>query len=319
MTIIVNPHPPPTFIVHGRANASGFAKKTVDLTTGVMSRMAQPLGAWNPLGPVEQGYSPRSSHDTQNTMRAHHVADSQIQQLVCDYLNNQIGMMTMLDRIGVLYLTSWVDVIVTPRIFTIWLQWAGALAHSLAVGTSHFAHLPNAQKASCADRLAKWLSSSIANLRVGDPPTDSALGRAIAPRLQRGQRDVLYYLVGVLSGYNFAQPSLSVETSLASFAWGGHFLNHALAPAGGLVPVGNVFMGPNVGGGILISEQRPLLGNAHAVVPTPQFYPGTQTNGGYIIRATRATTHLVMAVAILLFLYTVMNYVVDGLTEPRDL
>jgi hypothetical protein len=206
-----------------------------------------------------------------------------------------------LDRLGVLYLTGWIDVVVTPRLFYIWWQWARSVVKTFGIALANLRRLTPGQQATLATDLAAALSSSISNLRVGDQPTDAALGQAIAPRLQRGQWDLIGSFVGRLSGYNFAQPTLSVETSLAVAVWGNHFLINPL-PAN-LHPVNNVFAGTLPGGQILISEERPVPGAPTATIATPNRYPGTQGKTGYVIRATRATMHLGVIVAILYLMY----------------
>lgn len=329
MTIVVNPNPPPPFkVVGGRMDFVGDTKDYVDSSTATAQRIFRPLGSLNPLSPVEKGFNPLVPHQDlnpphapmipgQNTGRAHHISDAQIQLMICDYLNNQISLATMLDRIGALYLTSWIDVIITPRLFRIWLEWCEALKQTMAVLVSQFRQRPRSEQALAATQLASLLSNSIANLRIGDQPTDGALGRAIAPRLQRGQRDVLFYFIGWLSGHDFTRPSLSVETSLAAVSWGGHFTGHAFAPDRPWVAVGNVFAGPGGGGQILISEQRPLALANEALVATPQNYPGTQGRGGYVLRGTRATLHIGMVIAILWCLLQ-LGYVVGELISPKD-
>ena len=311
MPIVVNPNPPPRFQVVGRVGFHRGAAQFVDTKTGYLQN---PL-TQSALGPVERAYNPAIPHQDlrgpgrvliqagQDTMRAHHIADSQIQQMVCDYMNGQITLLTLLDRLGVLYLTSWIDVVVTPRLFYIWRQWAHSLVSTFGIALASFRGLAPNQQARLATNLAAALSSSISNLRVGDQQTDAALGQAIAPRLQRGQWDLVGSFVGWLSRYNFAQPTLSVETSLAVAVWGNHFVQHPLVLAAPLQPVNNVFAGRLVNGPILISEQRPAGGARQATIAMPNLYPGTQGSTGYVIRATRATIHLGVIVAILYMMY----------------
>ncbi len=272
----------------------------------------RPLGAYNPLGPTERRYVLGTPHQDlrgpggvlitpgQGTMRAHHIADHEIQQMICDYMNGTINMITLFDRIGALYLTSWIDVIVTPRLFKIWLQWAAALAKTLRVMMSYVMGLAPARQALYATFLSNTLSSSVANLRVGHQRTDAALGHAIAPRLQRGQYDLMGYFIGWLTGHNFAQPTLSVETSLAVTSWGGHFIGNPLAPGGRLVVVGNTFIGPGaLPNSILISEQDPVPPAMTSTMAMPSQYPGASGRGGYVLRATRSTIHLAVTLMVL--------------------
>ena len=123
MPIVVNPNPPPRFQVVGRVGFHRGAAQFVDTTTGYLQK---PL-TQSALGPVERAYNPAIPHQDlrgpgrvliqagQDTIRAHHIADSQIQQMVCDYMNGQITLLTLLDRLGVLYLNSWIDVRVRFR------------------------------------------------------------------------------------------------------------------------------------------------------------------------------------------------------------
>jgi Domain of unknown function (DUF4158) len=68
-------------------------------------------------------------------------------------------------------------------------------------------------------------------------------------------------------------------------------------------PNNNVFAGRLVNGPILISEQRPAGGARQGTITMPNLYPGTQGSTGYVIRATRATIHLGVIVAILYMMY----------------
>jgi hypothetical protein len=281
------------FKVEGRVGFTDSTKHYVDRTTADLQNAPRIQGA---LGPVESAYNPALGHDAQGTMRAHHIADSQIQQMVCDYMNGTINLATLLDRLGVLYLTGWVDVVVTPRLFYIWRQYADSVKKTLNLALAKLRHLPPDDQATLATQLARTLSSSISNLRVGDQRTDSALSEAIAPRLQRGQWDLFGSFLGYVSRHNFAQPTLSVETSLAVAVWGNHFQVHTL-PAS-LHPVNNVFAGTLPGGQILISEEHGSVAGAVATVATPNYYPGTQGGFGYVTRATRATMHLAAGSAI---------------------
>lgn len=312
MAIIVNPAPPPQFIVQGRVGFDKNSGKFVDKSTAWMGKAMHLSGSLNPLGPTEKRYDPSQPHQDlrgpggvlitpgQGTMRAHHIADHEIQIMVCDYMNGVITLPVLLDRVGALYLTSWIDVVVTPRVFKIWLQWAEALSESFYLVAVQMASRSPARQAAIATELCKTLSSSIANLRVGHGQTDTALGHGIAPRLQRGQFDLLGYFIGWLNGHNFAQPTLSVETSLVAVTWGGHFMGHPLAPTGHKVVVSNVFVGPAAGGNLFISEMDPTLPAQTATIALPQRYPGAQTaKGGYVLRATRATLHIGVAVGLL--------------------
>ena len=90
MPIVVNPNPPPRFQVVGRVGFHRGAAQFVDTTTGYLQK---PL-TQSALGPVERAYNPAIPHQDlrgpgrvliqagQDTMRAHHIADSQIQQMV---------------------------------------------------------------------------------------------------------------------------------------------------------------------------------------------------------------------------------------------
>ncbi|SOD30548.1 hypothetical protein SAMN05518800_6157 [Variovorax sp. YR752] len=293
-----------------------------------MQTVFRPLGTWSPLGPTESRYVHGTPHQNvtdrstgvvtpgQGTMRAHHIADHEIQLMICDYMNGTINMAVLLDRIGALYLTSWVDVIVTPRLFKIWLQWSLALAKALTVITSQVVRLSKTKQAEYATRLSEALSSSVANLRVGHAQTDVALAHGVAPRMQRGVYDLFGYFIGWLTGHNFAQPTLSVETSLVSSSWDSHYTGHLTAPSGTSVIVNNVFIGPGgIPGSLFISEEDPLHPATRSTRPVPQRYPGTTGLTGYVLRSTRSITHLGVIVLIL----TLLGYKGKELIWPRAL
>ncbi|RSZ37248.1 MULTISPECIES: hypothetical protein [unclassified Variovorax] len=315
----------PRFIVDDRDPFAPFTRMAVDRGTSALQLVTRGFAAVgrDPLGPVERGYDASRPHQGaggQGTMRAHHVADSRIQQMVCDYMNEYISLPMLMDRIGSLYLTSWIDVLLTPRIFTIYAQWGRALIAAFIVLTSQArAQLPAAQ-AVHGTRLATLLSNSVSNLRVGHGATDNKLGRALAPRLQRGQFDLIAYFIGWLNGHNFAQPTLSVETSIVSSVWGENFTTYPLVRTGGgrrgpptTTIVGNVFLGPTaLGNHIYISEENPVAG-PEASILMPQLYPGTSRPlSGYLLRATRATTHLAVTILIL----TLLGYKTKELVLP---
>lgn len=331
MAIVVNPAPPPPFIVQGRVGFNKDDAKFVDRSTGWMRTALTAVGQGDTLGPTERRYDPTVPHQDitgpggvvvtpgQGTMRAHHIADHEIQETVCDFMNGVIGLPTMLDRLGALFFTSWIDVVITPRLFRIWTQWAVAMGDALALQISGLRGLSRAQQAKCATTLAKRLSSSVANLRVGHGDTDVALGHGIAPRLQRGQFDLFGYFIGYANGHNFALPTLSVETSLACVAWGGHFGAHPLVATGGKMIVNNVFVAQSPGGNLFISEQDPVLGAATSTIAPPQPYPGTQGVGGYVLRATRATVHLGVVVLLLAGLLYILERQIEALVWPKGM
>lgn len=312
MAIVVIPGGPPHFAVAGRVGFDRTAGRYVDSSTNLL----QNRFTVGNLGPTESRYNVLVPHQNvttggivtpgQGTMRAHHIADHEIQQMVCDFMNGVINLPTLLDRLGALYFTSWIDVVVTPRLMKIWIQWAKSMKDSFKLALSEFTGSPLTVRAAAATRLAQALSSSIANLRVGHQQTDNALNHAIAPRLQRGQFDLFARFIGHVNGYNFALPTLSVETSLAETAWGGHFALHPLVPGAGNIVVNNVFLGPLAGGGsIYISEQDPIGGAITSTIAMPQRYPGTTNRlGAYALRATRSTVHLGVTVSLIaLFIY----------------
>ena len=103
-------------------------------------------------------------------------------------------------------------------------------------------------------------------------------GKRSHPGCGGGQWDLVGSFVGWLSRYNFAQPTLSVETSLAVAVWGNHFVQHPLVLAAPLQPVNNVFAGRLVNGPILISEQRPA-GGARRLLVEPALRNSDNDNG----------------------------------------
>lgn len=325
MAIIVNTTPPipPYFKVDGRV---GFDKSVRGWVDSMPLNSAGLGSGVNPLAPVERRYDPSRPHQDNNgtpgqgTMRAHHVADHEIQNMVCDFMNGLIDTKTLFDRVGTLYLTGWIDVIVTPRIFKIWVQWAEACVRSchLMLSRANTGTLgwTRTKQAEIATKLAKTLSSSIANLRIGHGVTDSTLEHAIAPRMQRGQIDILGWFLQICTGHDFkTTPTLSVETSLASVAWGGHYIAHPPVVKPGYQLVNNVFVGQIGAGNILISEQDPVLPNAVAVVPTPAYYPGTQGDRRYMLRATRTTMHACTAIALIYFFIHLGYFLISSLGD----
>jgi hypothetical protein len=327
MPIVFNPGPPPRFEVRGRNDFQQSTTLFVDRSTSWLQRAMYPLGGYNPLGLVEQRYLAGVPHTGttsktgvsvpgQNTMRAHHVADHVIQQCVCEYLNKQITLGRFVDRIGTLYLTSWVDVIVTPRLFVIWAQWVSALAKVLAVVAAQAAGLPQTRQLAYGNSLALGLSNSVANVRMGHPLTDNALWHGIAPRLQRGQYDLLAYFFGWLGNHDFTKPTLSVETSLVADVWEDYFTNKPLFFQNkNRVVVGKVFVGPaNRPNAIFISEEDPVRPHKVAHRSLPQYYPGARGVRGYVIRASRASFHATAVVATL----CAIGYAGKELVWPKE-
>ena len=332
------------FEVHGRIGQTRESKQQVDSSTATTQKL-QALGPASPIAPVEARWDPSVPHQDlrgaggvvlsagQHTMRAHHVADSQIQQMVCDYMNGTITLMHLLDRLGTLYLTSWVDVIVTPRMLSIWGQWMVAVGRAMNAAVSGLRRLTPTRQAAIATDLARHLSSSLANQRIGHDRTDQQLARAIAPRLHRGLGDLLYFFLRWHNNVPLNTRTLSVETTLVQRAWNAHFVAHPLnfPPGSGLIPIGNVFAGhlnpAGLGNVILISEQDPppaIMGGAapvRATVPTPQDYPTAMplagANGYYIVRGWR-TAKDILAACFILYLLAMMGVVMFSYMTDSD-
>jgi hypothetical protein len=284
------------------------------------ARLSRPLAllpdSVNPIAPVERRYDPSRPHQNllgppvvpgQHTMRAHHVSDRQIQQLVCDYMNGTISLGQLAEMIGTLYQTSWIDVLVTPRLLYIWGQWANALRQSLQLAATGLRGYTPVQQAQVATQLCRMLSSSIANLRIGHDISDNTLGQAVAPRLHRGIGDLMHYFLRFAGGVPLRTVTLSFETSLVESRWGGRIAAH-VTPPGGYVLVNGVYVGTAPGGPIVLSEQDPVALNPVATtVGMPRSYP--LVNAGrvpqYCIRFTRATAHLLGMLVLLYGLYMV--------------
>lgn len=291
------------FVVRGRVGFHRSIRGYINSSTRSMQSLIPTL-AGDPLGPTERAYNPGLAHNLQNTMRAHHIADHEIQLMVCDYMNGTINFPTLIDRLGTLYQTSWIDLIVTPRLFKIWWQWIRALTIATTTGLSSLV-ISRQRAARFATLLARELSSSVANLRIGHGPTDNRLGNAIAPRLRRGGMiDVVYYFMQYINSQSLRAPTLSFETSVAREVWNPHFVAHPFAPGNGYMAVGNVFAGPNAGG-ILISENTPPIGLG--TVPIPQRYPFTQGLPMYVHRITRSSSHILPLLLIVWLLYSYLN------------
>ena len=284
------------FEVQGRIGFDQSTRKLVNKYTGQMQKL---IPYW--LSPVERSYDPLQPHNAQNTMRAHHIADSVIQQMVCDYMNGRISYPVLLDRLGTLYQTSWIDIIVTPRLMIIWRQWIRALTFASDITRSSLGTLTKDEQAALATRLARELSSSVANLRIGHGPTDQRLGQAIAPRLQRGVIiSPVARFIAYLNRQSLHAPTFSFETSVAHKVWRPHFARYPLNVGGGFVQVGDVFVGP-AAGGILISEEFPVGGAKLAIRPLPLQYPGTQGKLMYFKRITRSSCHIFPLLTIVTF------------------
>jgi hypothetical protein len=315
MAIVVNPLPPPQFIVQNRVGFDDWARVVVDNS----ARLARPLAllpdSVNPIAPVERRYDPSRPHQNrpgpplvvgQHTMRAHHVSDRKIQELVCDYMNGVIPLSDLVDLIGTLYQTSWIDVVTTPRIFAIWVQWAEAIARALSLASSDLLRLSPAQQAVVATRLCGVLSSSIANLRIGHDTSDNTLGQAVAPRLHRGIGDLLHYFLRFIEGVPARTVTLSFETTLVENLWGGRIATHPVPR--GYAFVNGTYVGLAPAGPIVLSEEDPTLGNAVATtVGMPPPYPMVATRPRllYCIRFTRATLHAVGSLVVVYGLYRV--------------
>lgn len=322
MAIIVNPNPPPLYIPSGRVGFTRDAKRLVDSSTRDLVGSSV-LSISSPLGSAETAFVNRGGvhqHGLpvhQHTGRAHQVSDQNIQLMICDYLNGAIDYWTFLDRVSSLFLTSWIDVVVTPRLARIWYEWTRALfrAH-VDVAASGQRRLAPADVARNATRLAELLSSSLANLRVGHQDTDGLLNQAIAPRLQRGMMDVVGRFVTYATRNPLGRDILSVETSILCHAWGGHFITHPPPVSAGAMVVGNVMLGFGGGAGaapfVLISEDMPTAGfpfvngggRPVATVVRPVRYPGTSTSAGRACyRITRPAMQIFALVIVGLALY----------------
>jgi hypothetical protein len=279
----------------------GFSKSTaraVDRTTAEMQQ-------WVPgaLGRAEKSYNPTIDHGKQGSMRAHHVADHVIQEAICDYLNARGGpsaFAAMLNRIGTLYQTSWIDLIVTERIAIIWGQWVHALGSACVMAIKQVVGT-EAEIARSATDLASVLSSSLANLRVGHGATDGRLANAIAPRMRNGEVtfDLPYLFASWASGQLplLRQPTLSFETTLVAQNWDSHFQAHAL-PTGNKsnpksIVINNVFLATTQSE-IFISEDGTLGNPRLATVSASSIhnYPGTDGWGLTTQRIGRAFLHV---------------------------
>lgn len=315
MAIIVNPSPPPDYIVSGRIGASQSVKKWVD--GRARQAMLPTTAGYDPLGTMERLFDPGKTHASQGTMRAHHIADSSIQEMVCDFMNGQITRTQLLDMVGTLYLTGWIDVIVTPYIFMVWTQWAEANLDAFDLMISKMLKARKVDLADTATRLCDTLSSSLSNLRIGHGVTDAALGNAIAPRLQRGQADLLGLFVAWLTGHDFSKPTYSFETSVVARTWGAQFIRHPPRLGAGLTIKNKVFVGPVGGNRILISEEMPHPGAPRATTATANFYPGTQGQSAYAFRLGRATMHAGSAALIVAGFVGIGSYLFSSMNTRR--
>jgi hypothetical protein len=293
---------------NGRGKFTNGTKSLVDDSTPRMKVLGRVA-----LGPVESGYDSLQAHDVQGTMRAHHVADSRIQQLICDFLNGYISIVSFLDHLGTLYQTSWIDVLdikVSLRFYKIWQQWIFALTKATATlvtnNTVGWVKVGPVEKT--ANWLASELSNSLANLRVGHQITDGLLGNSVAPRLRRGLRipttiwDALYCFLPV-----YRNPTLSFETSLVINTWSDLFTRNGGAP-GAVVTQGFfqssqiVVPSPNsivhiLGGDVVSSE------NIGGTIASPvRLYPGTQDMQRYAQRVNRSFCHCVPTLIVLFVL-----------------
>ncbi|MCG8594565.1 MAG: hypothetical protein MI785_09380 [Kiloniellales bacterium] len=296
-----NPLP---YSVVGRVGFTNAARRKIDEHTRSLHNLPI-LNRWDrldPLGPAERmfaGRGPNGQHQQgpagalaldQHTGRAHHVSDQNIQQLICDYLNDIITLGEFLNCLSILFSTSWIDVILPKRLFIIWDEWIRALRQASTLFDGYLRrHPPGVPIANQATKLAKLLSSALSNLRVGHQVTDGALNQAIAPRLQRGMMDLIGYFVYRVSGAP-NRPMLSVETSLISQTWDARFIAHPPPVTGGLIRVNNVFLGFSQGASqsVLISEENVNVNapgpqpagrvgaNIVASTQDPIPYPGTQ-------------------------------------------
>jgi hypothetical protein len=289
------------YYVKGRANSSKFAQGVVDSTTVTLQQRVP-----SALGQAESAFKPNLGHEKLGSMRAHHVGDHVIQQAICDYLNAGGGpsaFAEMLNKIGTLYQTSWIDLVVTQRIAVIWGQWVHALgsaclmAFKQVVGTEQ-------EIARSASDLARVLSSSVSNLRIGQAKTDHRLGDAIAPRIRNGEVifDLPFLFASWASGQLPAlrEPTLSFETTLVAQNWTPDFLAHPFRKAEDDIVINNVFVA-NKNREIFISERGPLIDQskknhkpplAKIAADSIHNYPGTDGWGLHVQRIGRAFLHV---------------------------
>jgi hypothetical protein len=313
----------------GRVGFGADAKTRVDTSTRDLVRKGLPVSgaeiAFANRNLVHQQGLPQTDH----TGRAHQVSDQNIQLMICDYLNGVIDYWTFLDRVSSLFLTSWIDVVVTSRVARIWYEWTTALWQAHAhIAMGGLRGLTQAQIAVYATRLAETLSSSLANLRVGHQDTDGELNQAIAPRLQRGMMDVLGRFVAYITQNGLGGDVLSVETSILRHTWRAHFLNHVPPVANGAIVVDDVMLGFGPGGHggppfILISENMPPAGGAThwngggrpvSTIVRPIYYPGTDSQTGRVCyRITRPAMQILAMVMVAMALYQMGVTVFRGL------
>ena len=328
-----NPLP---YSVVGRAGFTNAARRNIDEHARRLHDLPI-LNRWDrfdPLGPAERmfaGRGPNGQHQQgpagalaldQHTGRAHHVSDQNIQQLICDYLNDIITLGEFLNCLSILFSTSWIDVILPKRLLIIWDEWVRALGQASTLFDGYLRrHPPGVPIANQATKLAKLLSSALSNLRVGHQVTDGALNQAIAPRLQRGMMDLIGYFVYRVSGAP-NRPMLSVETSLISQTWDARFIAHPPPVTGGLIRVNNVFLGFSQGASrsVLISEENVNVNapgpqpagrvgpNIVASTQDPIPYPGTQNSAmrGFY-RIQRSACHC-LSLPILAFILLYLGF-----------
>ncbi|RFP21716.1 hypothetical protein D0T25_10730 [Duganella sp. BJB488] len=275
-----------------------YAHQVLDASTYWSTRF---WGVRDTTSTAEQAYARHGNHQIAGTHRAHHVSRSDIGKAVNDYLTKVTSIETLLDQIGTLYLTSWQDVWVTPRIFWIWGQWSNAIGKTFRLGMAQFLNLPMADQEILAERLIAVLERSVANMRVGHSATDRQLGHALAPRVHRGQYDMLARLIAAINKENLNVPRLTFETTVVEAVWNAHFARHPRHATGkNVFVVDQVFLGPTQNG-IYLSEDVPSANNLFHVITLPRRYPlkiGTN-DYGYVIRGSRAILHLAAAIFIL--------------------
>lgn len=320
------------FVVRGRADDSRayysfvrsltrHGKRLRNIFVDIWSSFSKLMYPY--LGPVERKFNFFQTMNAQQMMRAHHISDNSIQVMICDYMNNRISFLTMLNRLSTVFMTSWTDVFLTPKFMVIWMQWIAALIAGCGLGLSKILGrsatltygISKQIQGLAATFLAKILSMSISNLRIGHKDTDSALGNAIAPRLQRGP-DLVYEVLK----YFYPAPGnprrLSFETSVVKEVWNHHFT--VLNPLPGRTYRGTLLAGNTVfytppSGNILISEQSPggfpLPAMGQASIMLPPNYPGTTGNfARNFNRVARSTLQLVVvALIIQVFLWGVFG------------
>ena len=304
------------WVVLGRTGFRRSIRPWVDGGTALTQRRA-----WWAMGPAERAFDSARGHQAQGTMRAHHVADHQIQVMVCDYMNGQTSLPQFVNLLGTLYQTSWRDVVLPYRLLVIWQQWVAALQHTVHTALPRFVRLPLAQQERLANLLVDELSSSIANLRMGHGTSDGVLGDAVAPRLQRGilfptnMWDVLY----LFSNYH-RQPTFSFETSLVLREWNPVFTAHPTRHANraaGFSANGILAIRGGAGGGpeLVLSENLPAPGQNAAVMAVNNlaYYPGTQGAGRHLQRLTRSASHIFP----LLFLVFFLSYSLYSLSRSN--